>query len=319
MNGLAPVFTTLYGLPCVELRGCAEFKPAAVFECGQCFRWNPLPENGQIYVGVAGGRAAAVQTVRDISGEDFVLLLNVEPADYESFWKPYFDLERDYGALRSALAAKDSFLAEAAAFGAGIRLLRQEPFETLISFILSSNNNIPRIKGCVERLCAAYGEPIVPEPAFRAYLCEYTVAEKVPELFYAFPTPERLAASSAEEISRCCKAGYRSDYVAKTARAYVERPISVREIRAAELGTARKILSSYTGVGPKVADCVLLFAGLRTDVFPVDVWVRRVLERLYFRREVTLREAEAFTAEYFGELAGFAQQYLFYNIRENGL
>ena len=304
---------TGYGLPYVEIRGCEEFQPAHIFGCGQCFRWNLLPGSAGIYLGVAGGRVLAVSAAEEASG-NVITLANTDRKDYEAFWKKYFDFGRDYTAIRRTLSGKDRFLKDAAAFGRGIRILCQEPFETLISFIISANNNIPRIKGCVERLAAAFGEKIEGSDAFYRYLQENTAGTA--SSFYAFPTPERLACVPAEEFGACCRAGYRCSYLEKTVHTYLQSPIDCAAVQSAPLSEARRMLQTYAGVGPKVADCVLLFAGLRTDVFPVDVWLRRVLENLYFQREISLREAESFVSAYFGELAGYAQQYLFYGMRE---
>lgn len=308
---------TEYGLPYVELRGCVEFDPVHIFECGQCFRWNRLPGDSVLYTGVAAGRVLAVSAAQGPAGK-VITLANTDLRGYEAFWKNYFDFERDYTPIRHALSAKDDYLKEAAAFGSGIRILRQEPFETLLSFILSSNNNIPRIKGCIEKLAAAYGEKVEVSGAFSRYLFENSDLKELP-VFYTFPSAQRLQGIPAQTFSLCCKAGYRCAYLENTARAYAESPFDAAAARSAALPEARKMIRSYAGVGPKVADCVLLFAGLRTDVFPVDVWVRRVLENLYFQREVSPRAAEAFAASYFGSLAGFAQQYLFYAIRGLGL
>lgn len=308
---------TSYGLPYVELRGCEDFDPVHIFECGQCFRWNPLPGNPRIYLGAAGGRVLAVRA-EDGSEGKIITLANAGLRDYYAFWENYFDMKRDYAAIRRTLSERDAYLKEAAALGSGLRILRQEPFETLISFILSSNNNIPRIKGCVERLAERYGAPIETEAALNRYLRENSsVSEWIP--FYAFPSPERLAGVSAEAFSACCRAGYRCAYLEKTVRRYLDTPIDPEAVRTAPLPAARGLLQMYSGVGPKVADCVMLFAGMRTDVFPVDVWVRRVLEELYFRRRLLPGEAEAFVSARFGTLAGFAQQYLFYGIREYGV
>lgn len=305
---------TEYGLPYIEIRGCEDFQAAHIFECGQCFRWNRLPDSN-LYCGVAGGRVAAVHTSCDATGT-IITIANADLADFESFWKSYFDFERDYSKIKAELSKKDSYLREAAAFGNGIRILRQEPFETLISFILSANNNIPRIKGCIEKLSAAYGAAIEVSGAFYRYLREHAQIEEEQRTFYAFPTAEQLSNVTAEEISACCKAGYRCGYIEKTVRTYLKQPICPQSVCSGDRLYARKQLQLYAGVGPKVADCILLFTGMRTDVFPVDVWVRRVLERLYLHKEVPQQQAELFTAEYFGNLAGFAQQYLFYLIRE---
>lgn len=309
---------TEYGLSFVEIRGCEEFETAHIFECGQCFRWNFLPDKnggGNMYLGVAGKKAAAVSTFCD-RGEKVVVIANATLKDFNEFWYEYFDFGRDYGVLCKELSSKDTYLEKAVEFGKGIRILHQERFETLISFILSANNNIPRIKGCVEKICRDYGEKIEIGKAFGTYLEEKT-PQKVKEL-YAFPTAEKLLNVKAEDYSLCCKAGYRCAYLEKSVAIYLEKP-EIFDNSAQEnsnLAEARSIIKSFCGVGPKVADCILLFTGLRTDVFPVDVWVRRVLEKLYFHREVSQKEAEKFAAEYFGDLAGFAQQYLFYSMRE---
>lgn len=308
-----------YGLSVVEIRGCEEFETAHIFECGQCFRWNFLPDGnggGDLFFGVAGGKAAAVSTFCE-NGKKVITIANSTLQDFNDFWYDYFDFGRDYSCVISELSEKDSHLKQATEFGKGIRILRQEKFETLISFILSANNNIPRIKGCVEKICRDYGNKIEISDAFKLYLKEKTDAE-VGEV-HAFPSCEQLLNVKADDYSACCKAGYRCAYLEKTVAIYMEHPELLKNASqgVSTLAEARSLVKSFCGVGPKVADCILLFAGLRTDVFPVDVWVRRVLEDLYFHREVSQKEAESFAAEYFGDLAGFAQQYLFYSMREN--
>lgn len=148
---------TSYGLPYVEIRGCEDFDPVHIFECGQCFRWNRCRETGGLS---RRGRRALADSPRgrQLRGEN-ITLANTGLRDYYAFWENYFDMKRDYAAIRRTLSERDAYLKEAAARGSGLRILRQEPFETLISFILSSNNNIPRIKGCVERLAERYGVP----------------------------------------------------------------------------------------------------------------------------------------------------------------
>lgn len=308
-----------YGLSFVEIRGCEEFETAHVFECGQCFRWNFLHDSsagGDMFFGVAGGKAVAVSTFSE-NGKKVIVIANSTLQDFNDFWCDYFDFKRDYAEIINILAAKDEYLKKATEFGKGIRILRQEKFETLISFILSANNNIPRIKGCVEKICRDYGEKIEISQAFKMYIKEKTDAE-VGDV-YAFPSAERLINVKAEDYSLCCRAGYRCAYLEKTVELYTQGNGLPEDsvMRELSLSEARERVKSFSGVGPKVADCILLFAGLRTDVFPVDVWVRRVLKDLYFNRDVSQKEAESFATEYFGDLAGFAQQYLFYSMREN--
>lgn len=260
-----------------------------IFECGQSFRWTEDPAGW--WYGIAGGRMVAVR-----NDDSFLYIKGASSEDVRNYWVQYFDLARDYGALKKDFAVRDSFLAQAVVCGHGIRILKQEPFEMLISFIISANNNIPRIRGCIERLCQNFGEAVA---------CPWEA-----RTFYTFPKPEVLAAATPEEVSVKCHTGYRSSYIVNSARRYLETGGDFANLRA------------YPGVGPKVEACIALFSGLRTDAFPVDVWVRRVLEELYFDHRPTEKEISAFVSEYFGEMAGFAQQYLFYwrrIVAENGL
>ena len=266
-----------------------DFDCRQIFECGQAFRWQETADGW--WQGIAGGRMVALR-----NDDSFLYIKGATSEDIQNYWTQYFDLHRDYNLVKQSFAKLDAHLAQAVEVGSGIRILRQEPFETLISFIISANNNIPRIRGCIERLCRNYGE---------AATCPWDGSKT----FYAFPAPEVLAAATPEEISVKCHTGYRSSYIVESARRYVE---------TGELGELR----AYPGVGPKVGACVELFTGLRTDAFPVDVWVRRVMEELYFDHRPTEKEISAFALGYFGKMAGFAQQYLFYWRRivdENGL
>lgn len=267
-----------------------DFDCRQIFECGQSFRFEMTADGW--WQGVAGGKMIAVR-----NDESFLYIKGASEEDVRNYWVQYFDLERDYGKLKAMFATQDPHLAQAVAVGGGIRILKQEPFETLISFIISANNNIPRIRGCIERLCRNFGEPIA---------CPWETGK----IFYAFPTPEVLAAATPEEISVKCHTGYRSAYIVESAKRYLAREGAMSDLR------------TYAGVGPKVEACVALFAGLRTDAFPVDVWVRRVLEELYFDHRPTEKEISAFVLEHFGKMAGYAQQYLFYWRRivdKNGL
>ena len=315
---------TEYGLPYIEIYNVEFFETKHIFECGQCFRWNHVPGTENMYIGVAGGFLVAVSTENTSDGKN-IIIANATKAEFESFWKNYFDLSEDYGLICDALSKKDKYLEKAVEFGRGIRILRQEFFETLISFILSANNNIPRIKGCVEKICKKYGNIISPSKEFIRYLSEKSngesdIQKENENLFYTFPTAQQLEKVKAQDYSDTCKAGYRCAYLESTVSSYLDNPTAYLSAaqNLIDLEAAEKILQAYNGVGPKVASCILLFSGLRKDVFPIDVWVRRVLEKLYFQREVGAKEARQFAKDYFGDRAGFAQQYLFYHMREKG-
>jgi N-glycosylase/DNA lyase len=259
---------------------------------------------------VAFGRAARISFAPRVAAQETGDLL-IETrgravsasADAESedrlFWESYLDLKRDYGKIKRVLTARDEAMARAVAHGAGIRILRQEPWEALVSFILSQNNHIPRIKGCIERLCENFGERI-------------DCADG--DTHFAFPDVAALAALSAEDLSPC-GLGYRAKYVSKTARLVAEAGGAawLEALRDAPLAEAEASLLSLCGVGVKVAACVLLFGLGRTEGFPVDVWMARAAQELY---GVDAKDAAVDAAARFGPYAGFAQQYLFYYMRD---
>ncbi|MBP3372159.1 MAG: 8-oxoguanine DNA glycosylase [Clostridia bacterium] len=267
----------------VVLEDAAWFDPAIIFDCGQCFRFVP---KGDAFCGVAFGRALSVKK----DGED-VHLFPCTMGEFESIWRRYFDFDRDYEALCASVCENDARLKEAAPCCKGLRILRQEPFETLISFIISANNNIARIRSVIEKLCAAYGEKIE-APWGDAY---------------AFPTAEALASASVEEL-RALGLGYRDQYVKKTAMAVASDPQILSQIPTMDLDAARKALCQFHGVGNKVADCILLFSMDKTAAFPKDVWIRRVAQEVYGC------DCDTLAARY-GDAAGFAQQMMFYSAR----
>lgn len=269
-----------------------DFDPVHTFECGQCFRW--VRQDDRSFTGVARGRVLNV-SVRD--GE--LILKNTDIDDFKNIWFDYFDLGRDYGKIKEAVM-KDDTMKEAVSFGWGIRLLKQELWETLISFIISANNRIPRIMKTVGVISKLYGEKL----------------EMDGKYYYSFPGVEKLMQSSLEELE-VCKGGFRCKYILNSSRMIEREEIDLAKIHLMDTDRAREELMKFPGVGPKVADCVLLFSGTKYDVFPTDVWVKRVMEELYLKKETGLKEIQKFAAGYFGDLAGFAQQYLFYYAREN--
>lgn len=284
----------------VRLYGVRDFGLSHVFDCGQCFRWN-REEDGS-YSGVAFGRSL---NLSEGSGkkEGTVLIRGADGEAFEKIWKKYFDLERDYGLIKDRLTANDPVMKEAAAFGAGIRILNQDEWETLISFIISQNRNIPLIKKSVEELSRLFGEPVEGWDGREAY---------------AFPSVERLAELNEDDIGMC-RLGYRTRYVIETAKAVAENPDLLYDMTGRSYEEAFDYLRSFCGVGPKVANCVLLFSMEKYASFPVDVWVRRLMSILYGSSESDAGSAQKIAADFFGDLGGFAQQYLFYYAREKGL
>jgi N-glycosylase/DNA lyase len=246
---------------------------AQTLDCGQCFRWSRLPDGS--WEGVAGGRYVR------LAGESLSRTLR------DPFWARYFDLDRDYAGIRAQLSGLDPALAEAARFAPEIRILNQEPWEALCSFILSQCNNIGRIRGLVARLCRLYGEPIGGGHS-------------------AFPAPQALAALREEDL-RAAGCGFRAPYVLDAAQKVASGELDLEKIQSLPLGSARAGLMCIRGVGPKVADCALLYGMHRLEAFPMDVWMKRTMRRMFPGKKPS----------WFGPYAGIAQQYLFHYSRNH--
>ena len=274
------------------------FELADIFDCGQCFRWNK--ENDGSYTGVFKGNVLNVSK----KGKT-VTFEGICDGDIEKICRDYFDLDRDYTEIRNKLAQIDDNLKTSVEYGKGIRILNQDLWETIISFIISANNNIPRIKGIIERLSKNYGKEI-----------DYNGKK-----YYTFPTAEELKDVSVEKY-RELGLGFRDIRLYETTKMILENKVNLNNLRNnPNTMEVRETLLTLSGVGPKVADCILLFSDLkRFEVFPIDVWVRRVMNDLYIKNEdetkVSKKQIEKIAKEKFGDLAGLAQQYLFYWRRE---
>lgn len=266
----------------VIIDGIEDFDIKQSCECGQCFRWNES-ENG--YKGVIHNRLISVSQPRKnhlvISGADkgsIDLVLD------------YFDLDNDYALIKESFS-DDETLAKAVGHGWGIRVFKQDIWETLISFIISANNNIPRIKGIIERLCENFGEKM----------------QSGADTFYSFPEPQTLAQLDEKNLA-VIRAGFRTKYILDAARKVSSGEIDLKMLPHLPYEEAKRQLMTIKGVGLKVSDCVLLFGAHRLEAFPVDVWIKRILENYY---------GSDYDIKKFGRYAGVAQQYLFYYGREN--
>ncbi len=276
----------------VILKDMLDFNPEHIFECGQAFRWKK--EEDDSYTTIAYGKVVNVEKI----GEDIILNgTNLE--DFQNIWFDYFDLGRDYGAIKAELS-KDPILEEAIAFGDGIRVLNQDPFEMIISFIISANNGIPRIKNSIELLSKQYGENIIDD-------------------YYSFPTAEVLSQADPLDIREICRVGFRDVRIVQTSGLIHNGTIKYEDIFSGTRDEGKELLMTLPGVGPKVSDCILLFAFNKDEAFPVDVWVKRVMEHFYLKEDTNVKLIGAHGARVFGSLAGFAQQYLFYYAREQGI
>lgn len=281
----------------IILKNQDSFIPRHIFECGQAFRWS-IEEDGS-YTLIAHNRVINVCQ----SGQD-IIIRNTNEEDFENIWKNYFDLNVDYSQLKSKLAIDDT-MKKAMDYGEGIRILNQDPFETIITFIVSANNRIPMIQRSINLISQTYGKKI---------------EEINGEVYYAFPSPEELSKAKIEDLRAICRVGFRDERIHRTANIISSGEFNLQESLKLDRESLRIKLMELPGVGPKVADCILLFAYNFKDSFPVDVWIKRVMENLYFDgKETKKNNIGILGREIFGEYAGLAQQYLFFYGRENNI
>ena len=246
-------------------------------DCGQSFRWEK--QNDGSFSGVAFDKYVNIS----LDGTDMTIKNAVE--DDRELWFDYFDLALDYGKIREDISEIHPVLKEAAKYAPGIRILRQEPYEALCTFIISQNNNIKRIKGIVARLCESFGD-------------------EIEDGVYGFPSAERLAELTPDDLAPL-RAGFRNRYIIDSAKKVASGEVDLELCKTADYETSRAELMKITGVGVKVADCTLLFGMHRVEAFPIDVWMKRAMEKLF----------PGMTAAEFGEYAGIAQQYIFHYSR----
>ena len=276
------------------LKNPNSFELQDIFECGQCFRWN-RQEDGS-YTGIIKN------SILNIKKEnDDIIFVGKCDGDIKEIIEYYFDLNTNYEEIKQKLSNIDEYLKTSIEYGSGIRILNQDLWETIISFIISANNNIPRIKKIIERLSEKYGNEI----------------EWNNKKYYTFPTAEQLRDVTIEEY-RKLGLGFRDVRLYETTQMILNKDIDLEKLKKnPNTQEVRNELLKLSGVGPKVADCILLFSDLkRFDVFPIDVWVRRVMNDLYIKEEdetkVSKIKIEKLAEEKFGDLKGLAQQYLFY-------
>ena len=284
--------------------GIGDFLPEHTFGCGQCFRWRV--ETDGSWSGVVSGEFANL-SYTPYAGENDRGAITIRsslfadnPVRREKYWRNYLDLDRDYKAVKKKLVANDKVMERAIKAGGGIRILNQEKWETLVSFIISQNNNIPRITGCIENLCRQFGS---------------RVGRFGNREYFSFPAVSDLARLCVEDFA-AIKLGYRAQYIVDTA-AVISRDggTKLESGDGLPINEIESYLLSLPGVGPKVAGCVLLFAMKKTEAFPVDVWVRRVMSRFYGMDENNPAAMKDYAARNFGNCGGLAQQYLFNYIR----
>lgn len=256
------------------------FKLSDIFDCGQCFRFNK--KNPDCYGGVAFGKYIEISET-----PDSIIISNSDKNDYDALWKDFFDIEFDYEKCIQDFSF-DKTLSEACNYAGGIRILHQDHWEALCSFIISQNNNIPRIKKIIESLCRELGDIVYTDNNGNNY--------------YSFPPPKKILEAGEQAIFDL-KTGFRAKYIIDAAEKVVDGTIDFEKIESMDTDDALEALCSIKGVGPKVASCILLFSFRKYDCFPIDVWVKKILAKYY---------PDFKSKDYFGKNAGIAQQYLFY-------
>ncbi|MGL4791697.1 MAG: DNA-3-methyladenine glycosylase family protein [Anaerotignaceae bacterium] len=278
----------------IILNKSEDFILSQTLECGQCFNFTKLGEED--YVVTSFNKA-----LRVYEDNEAIIFQNTTEIEFKELWQDYFDLNRDYTIIKKLLKEKDNTLKAALEFAPGIRIINQDFFQCLISFIISQNNRIPMIKKVVRNLSQKYGE----------YVGTFDGEE-----YFSFPTPKSLYGISGEELMEC-KTGFRGKYIADAVTKYVEGDLDYNNFSNLSTAEIRQELMKISGVGPKVADCVMLFSLKRSDAFPTDVWVKRIMSYFYFDQQDTpIKDIHKLAEEKFGDYSGFAQQYLFNYARQ---
>lgn len=270
-----------------ELKSVNDFDIEEILECGQCFRFEKLEDKHY--------RIVAMNKVLNIrQTKDKVIFYPCTPEEFENIWYDYFDLGTDYKKIKDTIS-NDDIMKAATEYAGGIRILNQDPFECLLSFIISQNNNIPRIKGIVGRMSEKYGS-------------EYNGE-------YLFPTISQLENADVDSLFEL-RMGFRAKYIYDALCKLKSKEVDLSIIESLTTEELRNMLLKIKGVGQKVADCTMLFSMKRREVFPTDVWIKRVMEELYFNgKDTDIKTIHSFAQKKWGILAGYAQQYLFYYAR----
>lgn len=278
----------------LKLKNVKSFNLKDIFECGQCFRWNENKDSS--YTGIVKNNV-----IKIYQNNNNLIVKSYGEDNIEELFDFYFDMNTDYEKIKIKLSQIDSYMLESIKYGEGIRILNQDLWETIMSFIISANNNIPRIKGIIEKLSRTYGNEIIWNN----------------EKYYSFPTVNQLSKATVEDF-RKLGLGFRDIRMYETTKMILEKQIDLEKLhQEKDTNIVREELLKLSGVGPKVVDCILLFSTLkRFDVFPIDVWVRRVMNELYIKNtdetKVSKKQILEIAQEKFGNLSGIAQQYLFY-------
>lgn len=271
-------------------------------ECGQCFRWKCIYDEGLYktyeYVGVIEDRVIKIRQEKNNFFVSSSNINNLKQMVYE-----YFDLNYDYEKTESIINKIDNNIQMSLKLSSGLHILNQPVFETIISYIISANNNIKRISRSVEEISKMFGKEI----------------EFENNKYYLFPTIKELENINEEKLFKC-GVGFRARYIIKTVTILSEKNNNIiKEYTNMQNEEIKQELLTYMGIGNKVADCIMLFSMKRRDIFPIDVWIKRVMDKLYFKKDTSIEEIKKYAKKQFGGNAGLIQQHLFYNIRKSNI
>lgn len=291
---------------CIEVK-CFNLK--ITLECGQCFRWKKVDSvnNYDQYLGIIKDRVVLIR-----QEENKLYIFSNDMKNIEEVIIKYFDLDIDYEVIEKDIIKIDPMIEKAVLNSTGLRILNQDFFETLISYIISANNNIPRISKSIEEISRRYGEKI----EFGEDFCY--LFPNLDNCYYLFPKIEVLKDITEEEF-KSCGVGFRDKYIKSAINKFLIEDLSFEKLNKLETYKIKEKLIEFNGIGPKVSDCILLFAFGRKEIFPIDVWVNRVMKKLYFTEEnknINNTIILEYANKNFLNYAGIVQEHLFYNIRE---
>lgn len=283
----------------IKISGLKNFNLSHIFENGQAFRWEKTEQGSYIVI-------YRNQVAEFLMQDESLYAFNIDESDFVGLWHNYFNLDADYDYIKEQLRQTKAYkindsLKDALEFAYGLRILNQDKFEMIISFIISANNRIGQIKRCIDLLSKNYGD----------YIGDYKGKK-----YYAFPKPDQLAFQDPEKLKELTRVGFRNTRIVEASKRYLLNP---EYFENDNLLSLKENLIDLPGVGPKVMDCILLFGYGIENTFPIDVWVKRLMEYLYIKKSVSNKKILESARELFGDYLGHAQQYLFYYARENSI
>ena len=280
----------------IVIENICDFNLNQIFNSGQGFRWKKQCDNS--YTCVVKGKIINISQI-----DDTLYLKNTNIDDFKNIWYRYFALDIDYSNIKNKICMIDKNLKAAVEFGHGLRILDQDEWEMLITFILSTNNSIQMVTNIIDNLCEKYGD----------YIGKYKG-----EKYYAFPAPQKLSTLSLDEL-RECKTGFRDKYIKSVSEIISSNKLDLYELSSMNTNDCINNLKSLSGVGIKIADCVAMFSMRKRDIFPVDIWMKRVMMEFYLDEDMSIPKIRNFAIEKFGDLSSYVQQYLFYYAREKSI